>query len=120
MKEFIDKLIERLEEVHEMNDKSKNSAYEEEDWEKFDLLSGRNQGINIAISIVNELAEEYKADKVYQLAMMYAKNIYVYGVDVTKAWESAVQNHMALEQAYMRGRQDEIDRFTEEYKGDWK
>ncbi len=60
MKEFIDKLIERLEEVHEMNDKSKKSAYEEEDWKKFDLLSGRNQGINIAISIIKQLAEEYK------------------------------------------------------------
>ena len=66
-----------------------------------------------AIKIAKELAEEQKHDMVTQLAMMYAKNIYAYGVDVTKAWESAVQNHMALEKAYIRGRQDESDKFSE-------
>ena len=59
MNEFIKKLIERLEELYDRNDKSKKDAYEEQDWERFDLFTHRNEGIYTAISIVNQLAEEY-------------------------------------------------------------
>ena len=59
MKEFIEKLIGRLEEVYNRNDKVKKEAYEEQDWERFGFFTHRNEGIYIAISIINQLAEEY-------------------------------------------------------------
>ena len=59
MKKFIEKLIGRLEEVHYRNNKMKKKAYKEKDWERFDLLTHRNEGIYGAIEIVNQLAEEY-------------------------------------------------------------
>jgi hypothetical protein len=59
MKEFIEKLIGRLEELYDRNDKTKKIAYEEQDWEKFDLFTHRCEGIYSAIAIVNQLAEEY-------------------------------------------------------------
>lgn len=99
MKEFIEKLIGRLEEHEE---------YENDNGNYYAM-----RAYVYAKEIVNELAEEYRDDKVHQIAMMYAKSIYLYGVDITEKWETAVQNHMALEQAYMRGRQDERDRFAE-------
>lgn len=105
MKEFIKKLIGRFEKESHIKYDQLDDGYCF-DAEHFIYTSD-------AIRIVNELAEEQKHDMVTQLAMMYAKNIYVYGVDVTKAWESAVQNHMALEKAYIRGRQDESDKFSE-------
>lgn len=62
MKEFIEKLIGRLEELYARNDKTKKMAYEEQDWEKFDLFTHRCEGIYSAISIVDQLAEEYNND----------------------------------------------------------
>lgn len=62
MKEFIDKLIERLEGIYNGNDKLKKEAYEEQEWERFDFFTHENGGIYIAISIVNKLAEEYNND----------------------------------------------------------
>lgn len=59
MNEFIEKLIGMLEELYARNDKTKKMAYEEKDWEKFDLFTHRCEGIYSAISIVNQLAEEY-------------------------------------------------------------
>ena len=59
MKEFVDKLIGRLEEIYNRNDKAKKEAYEEQDWEYFDLFTHRNDGVYTSISIVNKLAEEY-------------------------------------------------------------
>ena len=59
MKEFIDKLIGRLEEIYNRNDKAKKEAYEEQDWEYFDLFTHRNDGVYTSISIINKLAEEY-------------------------------------------------------------
>lgn len=75
-----------------------------------------------ANEIVQEVAEEYKGDMKYNLAEMYAKNMVDYGVDVTKAWQTATQQSCALEKAYIRGRQYEVDRFNElrkEYNGGW-
>ena len=63
MKEFVEKLIGRLEEIYDRNDKAKKEAYKEQNWEYFDLFAHRNEGVYTSISIVNQLAEEYK-DKV--------------------------------------------------------
>lgn len=48
-----------------------------------------------------------KGDMKHNLAEMYAKNMVDYGVDVTKAWQTATQQSYALEKAYIRGRQAE-------------
>lgn len=63
-----------------------------------------------------------KGDMKHNLAEMYAKNMVDYGVDVTKAWQTATQQSCALEKAYIRGRQYEADRFIElrkEYNDGW-
>ena len=62
MKEFIEKLIGRLEEIYDRNDKAKKEAYEEQEWERFDFFTHRNEGIYTAMAIVNKLAEEYNND----------------------------------------------------------
>ena len=75
-----------------------------------------------AKQIVQEVAEEYKGDMKHNLAEMYAKNMVDYGVDVTKAWQTAIQQSYALEKAYISGRQYEVDRFNElrkEYSNGW-
>lgn len=59
MKEFIEKLISKLEEIYNRNDKAKKKAYEEQDWEHFDLFMHRNEGVYTSISTVYQLAEEY-------------------------------------------------------------
>lgn len=66
-----------------------------------------------AINIINQVEAEYNNDMVYQLAMKYALCLTQYGVNITEKLETATQNAMALEQAYIRGRQDECDRFSE-------
>ncbi len=88
--------------------------------EKTDLCSETMRAI--AKEIVQEVAEEYKGDMKHNLAEMYAKNMVDYGVDVTKAWQTATQQSCALEKAYIRGRQYERDRFIElrkEYNNGW-
>ena len=62
MKEFIEKLIGRLEEIYDRNDKAKKEAYKEQEWERFDFFTHRNEGIYIAMAIINKLAEEYNND----------------------------------------------------------
>lgn len=62
MKEFVNKLIGRLEEIYDRNDKAKKEAYEEQEWERFDFFTHRNEGIYIAMAIINKLAEEYNND----------------------------------------------------------
>ena len=66
--------------------------------------------------------KERKGDMKHNLAEMYAKNMVDYGVDVTKAWQTATQQSCALEKAYIRGRQYEADRLIElrkEYNDGW-
>ena len=66
--------------------------------------------------------KEYKGDMKHNLAEMYAKNMVDYGVDVTKAWQTATQQSCALEKAYIRGRQYEADKFIKlrkEYNDGW-
>lgn len=55
-------------------------------------------------AMLDQLAEEN--EQVVALAFVYAKNMQTYGVDVTKAWNNAVQQSAALEKAYTRGRYD--------------
>lgn len=43
-----------------------------------------------------------------KLAMTYAMDLVRYGVDVCAKWETATQQAAALEQAYIRGRKDEL------------
>lgn len=59
MREFIEKLISKLEEIYNRNDKAKKKAYEEQDWEHFDLFMHRNEGVYTSISTVHQLAKEY-------------------------------------------------------------
>ena len=41
------------------------------------------------------------------VALSYAKNLSLYGVDVTEVWNTAVQQSYALNKAYEKGRSDE-------------
>ena len=56
---MIEKILERLEELYDRNDRQKKTAYEEQDWEKFDLFMHRNEGVYSALAIVQEVAKEY-------------------------------------------------------------
>lgn len=66
MKEFIEKLIGRLEE--EKYTKAELFTYDEEDMGK---MIFRNNGINKAIEIVNELAEEYEREHIVDLCNQF-------------------------------------------------
>ena len=55
-------------------------------------------------AMLDQLAEEN--EQVIALAYMYAKNMHLYGTDVTKAWDSAVRQSIDLNDAYKRGRMD--------------
>lgn len=108
MNKAFEKILERLEESY-------IDCFHQGDY-KF------NNAIDKAEQIVQEVAEEYKGDMKHNLAEMYAKNMVDYGVDVTKAWQTATQQLCALEKAYIRGRQYERDRFIElrkEYNNGW-
>jgi len=86
MKKFIEKLIGRLEELYDRNDKTKKMAYEEQDWEKFDLFTHRCEGIYSAISIVNQLAEEYKSGTLCYLGSPCEYQNKDIRVDDNKGW----------------------------------
>ena len=87
------------------------------------LYNHDKQVIDDFVKVVKKhKAKEYKGDMKHNLAEMYAKNMVDYGVDVTKAWLTATQQSYALEKAYIRGRQYEVDRFIElrkEYNDGW-
>ena len=53
-------------------------------------------------ALLKLLAEE-ESTEVLALAYLYAKNFKDYGVDVTKAWDSATVNCSSLERAYHKG-----------------
>lgn len=59
-------------------------------------------------------SEEVLQDKIINdLALNYAICLVKYGVDIREKWETATQNKFALEQAYLRGREDERKRIEE-------
>ena len=49
----------------------------------------------------------HESEQVIALAYMYAKNMYDYGVDVTKEIDSAVVQQAVLHNVYLKGRNDE-------------
>ena len=120
MKEAFEKILERLDakkqyfqKFYEADGKTEEDEY---------INKATQLAFDDAKNIVQEVAEEYKGDMKHNLAEMYAKNMVDYGVDVTKAWQTAMQQSCALEKAYIRGRQYEVDRFYElrkKYKGGW-
>ncbi len=55
---MIEKILERLAELYDRNDRQKKTAYEEQDWEKFDLFMHRNEGVYSALAIVQEVAKD--------------------------------------------------------------
>lgn len=90
--------------------------------DKNDLLGGFGAELFKNIKAMPTAYSVDKGDMKHNLAEMYAKNMADYGVDVTKAWQTATQQSCALEKAYIRGRQYEADRFFElrkEYNDGW-
>ena len=80
-------------------------------------------GICSAEEIVYEVEREFLKDNpIYKYAMLHAEHLVKHGVDISEKWETATQNAAALEEAYLRGRQDERDRFArwqEESNNGW-
>ena len=80
-------------------------------------------GLKIAEDIVNQTEKEFFAENpIYKYALMYAQHLVKYGVDISEKWETATQNSMALNEAYIRGCQDEsnkVARWQEEYNNGW-
>lgn len=58
--------------------------------------------------MINWLAKQDEA--LLSLAFIYANNQYTFGVNVTEKWETAVQQHDALQKAYIKGQYDELRR----------
>lgn len=90
--------------------------------DKNDILGGFGAELFKNIKAMPTAYSVDKGDMKHNLAEMYAKNMVDYGVDVTKAWQTATQQSCALEKAYIRGRQYEADRFFElrkEYNDGW-
>ena len=70
------------------------------------------EGIKIAEEIINQVENKFHEEvSIYKYAMLYAENAMKYGVDISEKWETATQNAMALNEAYLRGCQDERDKF---------
>lgn len=67
-------------------------------------MYNRPSSVDKKKAMLDQLAEEN--EQVIGLAYMYAKNMHLYGTDVTKAWDSAVCQSAALNDAYTRGRMD--------------
>ena len=114
MDKAFEEILERLEELIE---KSYSSAAEGNPNARI-----KNRAYHKVKQIVCEVLQDYKEDMKYNLAEMYAKNMVDYGVYVTEAWQTAMQQSCALEKAYIRGRQYEVDRFNElrkEYNNGW-
>ena len=80
-------------------------------------------GICSAEEIVDEVEKEFLKDNpIYKYAMLHAEHLVKHGVDISEKWETATQNAAALNEAYLRGRQDERDRFAryqEESNNSW-
>lgn len=65
------------------------------------------------LEILKEVEAECLKNPVYQYAMVYAKNLVDFGVDVRDKLDSAVAQSMALNQAYIKGVDDERKRIYE-------
>lgn len=67
-------------------------------------------------ALLEKLAKEDL--QVLALAYMYAKNLHMYGEDVTKASCSAIQNVAMLDKAYQKGYYDAMQRPSAEWVDD--
>ena len=76
-----------------------------------EVPSGKKQ------AILDELAKE--SDMLISTAYLYAKAFVSYGVDVTQAWTTAVQQTANLEQAHKRGYYEAL-KMVEEQTGENK
>ena len=89
----------------ELDKKLKEPAYQHEGEDYY-------VGICAAQQIADQVEKEfYKENPIFKYALMYAEHIKKYGIDISEKWETATQNATALNEAYMRGRQDERDGF---------
>ena len=62
-------------------------------------------------TLLKSLSNEPMA--VIQTAYLYAKNLHLYGVDVTKEWLTATEQSASLEQAYRKGFYDALEQMKE-------
>lgn len=106
MQKVFEKIKERLVELGKLDVRIAGGRY---NGKTFEL--GYRKGVADAIEIVDQVAAECGNDVVYNLAMSYAICLSKYGVDITEKLETTTQNAYALNQAYMRGRQEERDKF---------
>ena len=67
-------------------------------------------------ALLEELAKEDL--QVLSLAYIHAKNLHMYGEDVTEKWLTATQNTSALEKAYRKGYYDAMQRPSAEWVDD--
>ena len=84
-----------------------NALNKLKDYEELD-----EQGL--LIRLPKELADVIDKQNLY-LALLRSINLVKFGVD-TNELNTAVETHAALRQAYMRGRKDEIDKYSMVYK----
>ena len=84
-------------------------------WELKNLKE--KQQVSKKDTLLEELAKEDL--QVLSLAYIYAKNLQIYGEDVTKAISTATQNVAMLEKAYQKGYYDAMNKMSaeREYKG---
>jgi hypothetical protein len=111
MNEVFEKIIARLEE-NIVNADLECASWKDKTSVLFRCADARRMTFVDTIEIIKQVVKEYNNDTINQIAEMYASCLTKYGVDVTEKWETAIQNTYAMEQAYMRGRQDEIDKFA--------
>ena len=67
-----------------------------------------DKSVNKRLSIKDRLLEDLSTEpeQVIALAHAYAKNLILYGVDITKTWDTALVNAENLERAYKKGYED--------------
>lgn len=104
------KLIELLEKEKERLRKLRNNTVTLTDHEVCAIEEG---AFNFCKKTINELAEEYELDTTFQYVLLQTEILKRMGIDVGCKWETATQQAYALNKAYIRGRQDEGDKFSE-------
>lgn len=101
MKEIFEKLNERLHNLSFWTASTfdEDGYYNDDSEEVVDLYK--------ALEIVEQLADEVQQDQAYQFMLLHLDILKRMGINISSKWEDAKQQAEALEQAYLRGRQDE-------------
>ena len=63
-----------------------------------------NKSLSIKDRLLEDLSKE--PEQVIALAHAYAKNLILYGADITEIWDTAISNAENLERAYKAGYND--------------